>query len=411
MESSQVTKPVFPPEIWPPIFSNLRQHDDLVHLWTDCRHVCRQFKDDIERVFRIKHLTKTTISFDCGRSTLKRLKMNLADAVAGVWYNPEAFGGKVNLRCISFGLGRLENEGETAVFSIEDCAEEYMSEIMRRVSYCIATSSIEHPGHIVTFRRASNDTEVTDLVVDERSREIRLNWRAIFSQFFAEDKLHSYYMQYEVGCLVIFASKVSADMFQLYDSPTGISEAQEHRDKVDRGEIHGFESLKAAMTFYMRAFDKGKKLARRARIRRQWEAEGQDGVFDEDFERGERAALGMLKEVAFANNFLEFSDDEMEEAAESVSRRKETTAEGEDEEDDENAWYESDEHVTMWKTMIKVRTAVKVWKKEAMRRQKMGEALVSPIPTRSDRQIDEIGRVPMEIHSFIKSRSALELQP
>ncbi len=204
MESSQVTKPVFPPEIWPPIFSNLRQHDDLVHLWTDCRQVCRQFKDDIERVFRIKHLTKTAITFDCGRSTLKRLKMNLADAVAGVWYNSEAFGGKVNLRCISFRLGRLENEGETAVFNIEDCAEEYMSEIMRRVSYCIATSSIENPGHIVTFRGTPNDTEVTDLAVDESSREIRLNWRAMFSQFFAEDKLHSYYLKHEVGCLVIF---------------------------------------------------------------------------------------------------------------------------------------------------------------------------------------------------------------
>lgn len=131
-------------------------------------------------------------------------------------------------------------------------------------------------------------------------------------------------------------------MFQLYDSPMGISEAQEHRDKVERGELDRFESLKAAMTFYMRALDKGKKLARRARIRRQWEAKGQDGVFDEYFKRQERAVLATLKEVAVANNFLEFSDDEVEEAAESVSRRKETTAEEENEEDDENAWYESD---------------------------------------------------------------------
>ena len=71
MASSQVTKPIFPVEVWSTVFSNFKKDQDLVHLWTDCRHVCRQFRDDVERIFISKHLKKTTIDFDCGRSALK----------------------------------------------------------------------------------------------------------------------------------------------------------------------------------------------------------------------------------------------------------------------------------------------------------------------------------------------------
>ena len=71
MTPSQGTKPVFPLEIWSTVFSNFRKDQEIVHLWTDCRHVCRQFRDDVERIFSIKHLSKTTITFDCGRSALK----------------------------------------------------------------------------------------------------------------------------------------------------------------------------------------------------------------------------------------------------------------------------------------------------------------------------------------------------
>lgn len=180
MDFSQVEKPVFPPEIWPTVFSNLRQHHDVIHLWSDCRHVCTQFRHDVEHCFITKHLTKTTITFDCG-----------------VWYNREAFGGKVDLRSISFNFDRLANEGQTDIFKIEDCAEEYMSEIMHRVTCCIGISSMrfERPAHLVFFRQAENDAEVPEVAADEKPREISFNWRAMFSVFCAEAKLQSYYMK------------------------------------------------------------------------------------------------------------------------------------------------------------------------------------------------------------------------
>ena len=99
------------------------------------------------------------------------------------------FGGKVNLRSISFGFDRLVNEGETAVFKIQGCAEEVMSEIMRRVPYCVAGSSIERPDHLIYFCRVASDTEVPNLAVDEGLREISFDWRTMFSRLFAETEL------------------------------------------------------------------------------------------------------------------------------------------------------------------------------------------------------------------------------
>lgn len=103
MASSQVTKSVFPPEIWPMVLSNFRKYHDLVRLWTDCRNVFRQFKDDVERIFRIEYLITTTITFDCSRSGLSP-KMDLAEAESGIWESEEILGLNVYLSDISFGI-------------------------------------------------------------------------------------------------------------------------------------------------------------------------------------------------------------------------------------------------------------------------------------------------------------------
>lgn len=127
--------------------------------------------------------------------------MNLAEAESGVWYNREAFGGKIDLRSISFDFDRLANDSQTAIFKIVDCAEEYMSEIMQRVTYCIAVSTVERPGHLICFRGVVNDTEVPEMAVDEESREISFDWRAMLSQFCAEEKLRDNYIRNYVSFL------------------------------------------------------------------------------------------------------------------------------------------------------------------------------------------------------------------
>ena len=90
---------------------------------------------------------------------------------------------------------------------------------------------------------------------------------------------------------------------------------------MDRGEIDMFESMEALLAMYSHACDESVKSARRARIRHQWAADGQDCVFDGWFEEEEKAALAKLKEVQFWAGFEEFSDDEGGEGEVSVERQ------------------------------------------------------------------------------------------
>lgn len=123
-----------------------------------------------------------------------------------------------------------------------------------------------------------------------------------------------------------------------------MSKAQKLKEKIDRGEIDMYESTKACLTIYSRALDESSMLARRARIRRQWEAEGQDWVIDKGFEEEEKVALATLKEARFMAGFQDFSDDEGEEEAESGSRREKTANEVHEEDDEDSIDEVEDDH-------------------------------------------------------------------
>ena len=59
--------PSFPPEIWNLTLRNLRERKsqaDLQYLWTEVRHVSKQFQQEIEEIFRTEHLPKTLLRFD-----------------------------------------------------------------------------------------------------------------------------------------------------------------------------------------------------------------------------------------------------------------------------------------------------------------------------------------------------------
>ena len=61
------SRPCFPPEIWNLTLHNLRDRKsqaDLQYLWTEVRHVSKQFQEEIEAIFRTEHLPKTWLHFD-----------------------------------------------------------------------------------------------------------------------------------------------------------------------------------------------------------------------------------------------------------------------------------------------------------------------------------------------------------
>lgn len=60
----------FPPEILDLILDTFRDckgQDELTHLWTTVRFVCRQFKATIEDMFESEHLPKTSIYVAYGK--------------------------------------------------------------------------------------------------------------------------------------------------------------------------------------------------------------------------------------------------------------------------------------------------------------------------------------------------------
>lgn len=60
----------FPPEVWSMTTQNFRHRkspDELTYLWTTVRHVSRQFKEEIEDMFRTEHLPKTWLHVDTGK--------------------------------------------------------------------------------------------------------------------------------------------------------------------------------------------------------------------------------------------------------------------------------------------------------------------------------------------------------
>lgn len=57
----------FPPEVWSLTLQKLRSwksQDELTYAWTTVRHVCRQFKEEVEEIFRTEHVPKTWLHLD-----------------------------------------------------------------------------------------------------------------------------------------------------------------------------------------------------------------------------------------------------------------------------------------------------------------------------------------------------------
>ena len=51
-----------PPEIWTTVLQNYGNNiEDLIHLWTQCRQVSKQFKEDVENTFIKQHLPAITV--------------------------------------------------------------------------------------------------------------------------------------------------------------------------------------------------------------------------------------------------------------------------------------------------------------------------------------------------------------
>jgi len=181
--------PVFPAEIWPIVFSHMQKHRDLEHLWTECRHVSKEFKDEVERICASKHLPKTEVSFRLGKG----------------FYGGMEYEENINITYISFVFDRVTRDTTTAIFKIHDCPGYFISDLADQLPQCIPSTDdpmIYRPKHDIAIRWDINDTELPELAFDHKAKEISFDWKKAYSLFFAEEKLFQYYLRLHVRSAV-----------------------------------------------------------------------------------------------------------------------------------------------------------------------------------------------------------------
>ncbi|KAF6232910.1 hypothetical protein HO173_008873 [Letharia columbiana] len=227
-----------PFEIWDLIlrmirdnFRNCKSQDDLTHLWTCVRSVCKQLKAEVEDVFKSQHLPSNTLHFIS--DTYYAEYDTFSHSRAGIWATwdrapldrVEQYDFKAQLRF----AGLLELDPGRAVFKIQHRpndpndpenlyegvifrhmreregglgpmgeADKYKPSERRRLfgqsdgwgppSYPIQIFEPETTEgmFVIQVRAGLNDCAVPGLTIDQEQHEISLDWIGLFSRFFGE---------------------------------------------------------------------------------------------------------------------------------------------------------------------------------------------------------------------------------
>ena len=91
-----------------------------------------------------------------------------------------------------FKFERFSEHGERAVFrySLETRLSEddldYVFEALKQQD--MLRNIVKKPFHVVQIRTQVNDTYLPDLIVDDQEQTVSLNWKQLFSLFFAEER-------------------------------------------------------------------------------------------------------------------------------------------------------------------------------------------------------------------------------
>ena len=265
---------------------------------------------EVEALFRSRYLPKVRISFDLG------------DYYDGGYEN----GIRVGLG-VCFVFNRLTSDGNTAIFQISGCHEDYMPVVSKRLlSYVTSPSypeAINSPKHTFRLKGHVNDTELSELAYDPEKRDLSFNWRQALTCFFFEERVNEAYVHLHVGLTFdIPTSSLSNDRTTQTLTPgsSGLAEVQRLKAGQDAGSINMEEGFLGLLKHFGKTKNEGQKIARRKRIFRQWKTHGwteREVLEDEGFEADERAALRALRDSAPLLDMLDSSDDENQEESNS----------------------------------------------------------------------------------------------
>lgn len=229
-----------------------------------------------------------------------------------------------------FKFHALSEDKTTAIFQ-GDIGEDFRDEVRSRLKGRIAeitnadAYAIKEPSHTVQVHRDVNDTPLPGLTFDAENIHVGLNWRELYTRFYGEELFYHKGLQ-----------NWSTDNTKL---------KEELAAKAGSGQAGMMEVLMKAMEAFAGGSDESRKVARRARIRRQFRAIGEDWNFEASRDAGgEKRSLEGLAQTRQLASLEEDSDYDRDEEEEEGSEEGSEEGDGwEDASDDDDMEEEDDE--------------------------------------------------------------------
>ena len=310
---------MLPTEVWLRILQHVKA--DKTELWTSIRHVSRAFKEGVETIFRERHLPQTFIHIDLGKVFQSRHSpCNVANTNrgSGDHYDDEDHYVKFN---VEFKYSHLSpTDPNIAIFTIEGLAEQFRTELCKRLKHWQEGVISETPGHILQIRRDVNDTLLPNKDINYSDLTLSLPWREIYTAFYCEEAYYNH-----------LTSNWAKDRERW---------ALELHQKMLRGEINMEQMMLRTIKEFAKGSEVNRERARAKRIEKQYRKNEleydwvKDG--DEDQKREWRESVKRIRQVV---DLCEFSDDEDDYKGEGESGEEEE----EDDDNEEDSGDEEDE--------------------------------------------------------------------
>ncbi|KAI9714162.1 MAG: hypothetical protein M1812_006490 [Candelaria pacifica] len=304
--------PSLPVEVWARILQSMPYNtkDQLLYLWISCRPVSKFFKEEVEFIFRDRHLPKTFIQFQTDSEY----------PFAGHDYGHEG-----EPQC-EWALSHISQADRSiAIFIVNEKSFIHQhSAVARRIMPQIIDEQewperLFEPQHIVQIRHEANDIGIPGLSVDYEKMEMSFSWRELYSNFFAEEKLAK----------ILIAEKQA--------------ELDTHVSHLKGKNMDMQKLMMATMNKWMGAWEASKLEARRVRVRRQFkEIHGLE--YDEGRDEGllptKRGQKNLMRRTQYVG-LDEFSDEEDDEDDEDDEPNPDAVL-GDDDDDEDDVSDEDD---------------------------------------------------------------------
>lgn len=212
-----------------------------------------------------------------------------------------------------FQFSHLSEDKTKAIFNMDNLDDEYLTDIRSRLRSCVEEGDIVAPGHTVQIKYDLTDGPVPDMSIDYENLTMSCDWRQLLTIAYSE---------------VQQTSKMTEAWVK----------SQEERIRALSAQAKSQEELMSltmqAVTQFAASNNNGLKMARRARIKKQFKELGRDwNPVEEGNEEEEEELLKKLADFRMFISMNSLSDDGEDDSEED---------EEEDQEDEEEDEWEDD---------------------------------------------------------------------